>query len=43
MEAVRACGVDVAGVEVSPDGTVKMIEARAIQKQDEFSRWEDRL
>ena len=29
IEAARTCGLDVAGVEVSPDGTIKVVEARA--------------
>jgi hypothetical protein len=44
VEAAKACGLDVAGVEVSPNGTIKIIEARALpQPQDEFERWNDRL
>lgn len=30
VEAARALGLDVAGFEVSPDGTIRVIEARAI-------------
>lgn len=44
VEAAKACGLDVAGVEVSPEGVIKIVEARAIpQPQDEFERWEHRL
>lgn len=42
--AAKACGLDVAGVEVSPDGTIRIVEARAIpQPKDVFSEWEDKL
>lgn len=30
IDAARSCGLDVAGVEVSPDGTIKVVEARAL-------------
>lgn len=44
VEAARACGLDVAGVEVSADGSIKAVEARAIpMPKDEFDRWEGRL
>lgn len=45
MEAARANGIDVGGVEVSPDGSIRIIDMRAIPKQpvDEFERWEHRL
>ncbi len=44
-EAARAAGIDVGAVEVSPDGSIRIIDARAISKTpaDEFERWEDRL
>lgn len=30
IEAARACGLDPAGVEVSADGTIRVVEARAL-------------
>lgn len=30
IEAARAGGLDVAGVEVAPDGTIRILEARAM-------------
>jgi hypothetical protein len=44
VEAAKACGLDVAGIEVSRDGVIRAVEARAIpMPKDEFERWEDRL
>lgn len=45
IEAARSNGIDVGGVEVSPDGSIRIIDMRAIPKQpvDEFERWESRL
>jgi len=42
VTAAKACGVDVAAVEVSPDGTIKVSEARADPQRPltEFDRWE---
>lgn len=40
----KELGLDVAGFEVSPDGTIRVVEARATpQKLTEFDRWKDRL
>ena len=33
IEAARANGIDVAGFEVSPDGTIRIVEARAMPQQ----------
>jgi len=33
VQAARDLGLDVAGLEVCPDGTVRVIEARAMQQQ----------
>lgn len=33
VKAAKDLGVDVAGCEVSPDGTIRVIDARAIPKQ----------
>lgn len=45
VQAARDNGIDVGGVEVSPDGSIRIIDMRAIPKQpvDEFERWESRL
>jgi len=44
IEAARRAGVDVGGFEISPDGTIRILDARTVQKpQDEFERWADRL
>lgn len=42
VEAAKACGLDVAGLEVSPDGRIKILDARTIPAQpvDEFERLE---
>lgn len=32
VEAGKACGLDVAGYEVSPDGSIRVFEARAMPK-----------
>lgn len=34
-EAAEAFGLDVAGVELSPDGTIRVLEARAMPKKEE--------
>lgn len=45
VEAARANGIDVGSVQVSPDGSIRIIDIRAVPKQpvDEFERWESRL
>ncbi len=45
IDAAKACGVDVGAVEVSPDGSIRIIDKAAVPKApvDEFARWEDRL
>ena len=42
VEAARELGLDVAGFEVSPDGRIKILDARAVPKaaDDEFDRLE---
>lgn len=42
VEAVKACGIDVGGVEVSATGGIKITEARSMPDQtpDEFTRLE---
>lgn len=44
VAAARACGLDVAGVEVSPSGVIRIMEARAVDTPaNDFDRYEDRL
>lgn len=44
VAAAKACGLDVAGFEVCPNGTIRIMEARAVQQvASDFDRWEDRL
>lgn len=44
IEAGRACGLDVAGYEVGPDGIIRIMEPRARQNAgNDFDRWADRL
>ncbi len=42
IDAAKAHGVDVAGIRLSPDGTIEIVEARAIPQQpvDAFARAE---
>lgn len=45
VEAAKSCGLDVAGFEVSPDGTIRIMEARAVPSlpANDFDRFADRL
>lgn len=45
VEAAKACGLDVAGFEVSPDGTIRIMEARAVTSPpaNDFDRFADQL
>lgn len=44
VAAARDSGIDPAVIEMSPDGTIRIIEARAASAPaDEFSKWESRL
>lgn len=44
MEAAKAGGMEVAGVEISPDGRIRLLSPDAVPKpQNDFDRWEDRL
>jgi hypothetical protein len=44
VKAAKACGLDVAGFEVCPDGMIRIIEARASQQQmTDFDRFKDQL
>ena len=35
VKAARDSGLDVAGLEVAPDGTIRIMEARAVPKPEE--------
>ncbi|WP_447727243.1 hypothetical protein [Sphingomonas koreensis] len=41
----RELGIDVAGFEVSPDGTIRIVEARAAPQEplSDFDRYKDEL
>lgn len=41
--AAKSCGLDVAGFEVSPDGTIRIMEARGVMDLTDFDRFSDRL
>jgi hypothetical protein len=44
VAAAKACGLDVAGFEVSPDGSIRIMEARAVAHvENDFDRWKDQL
>ncbi|RYG88570.1 MAG: hypothetical protein EON59_03975 [Alphaproteobacteria bacterium] len=45
VEAAKACGIDVAGFEVSPDGHIRIMEARVTPANpaNDFERFQDRL
>lgn len=44
IEAARASGLDVGGFETAPDGTIRIMEARAAPAiASDFDRWEARL
>jgi hypothetical protein len=44
VEVARELKLDVAGFEVSPDGSIRIFESRAQPKPgNEFDRWESEL
>jgi hypothetical protein len=44
IEAARASGLDVCGFETAPDGTIRILEARAAPAiTSDFDRWQNRL
>jgi len=43
VETARGLGLDVAGFEVSPDGTIRVMEARAMPKPTETGSLYDKL
>lgn len=42
LQAVRASGMDVAGVEISPLGAIKVLDARLVRVEPgtEFDKWD---
>lgn len=44
VNAGRACGLDVRGFEVSPDGHIRVFEDRGLdQAENDFDRWDKKL
>lgn len=43
MAAVSEGGLDIASVEISPDGTIRLSSTHALASHDEFEQWQDRL
>lgn len=45
VAAARACGIDVAGFEVSAGGQIRVFDARAqaSRPDNDFDRWENEL
>jgi hypothetical protein len=45
VAAAKACGIDVTGFEVSPDGIIRIIEARTMPATptNDFERFQDKL
>lgn len=44
VAAAKDCGLDVAGFEVSPDGSIRIMEARAVNvPANDFDRLQDKL
>jgi hypothetical protein len=45
VEAARSTGIDVGGIEVHANGSIRIIDLRAVPRQpvDEFEKWESRL
>lgn len=44
VTAARACGLDVAGVEVCPNGIIRILESRAVpDTANDFDRYADQL
>lgn len=40
VEAAKAAGVHVSGVEVSPDGAIRTLERSTASPQTAFDRWQ---
>ncbi len=43
MAAVSEGGLNIASVEISPDGTIRLSSTHAVASHDEFEQWQDRL
>jgi predicted DNA-binding transcriptional regulator YafY len=45
IDVAKACGIDVAGFEVSPEGHIRIMEARNVPATpaNDFERFQDRL
>ncbi|WDA36452.1 hypothetical protein [Sphingobium sp. YC-XJ3] len=45
IAAAEKAGIDVGAVEVSPDGRIRIVDARAVMPSpaNEFDRWESQL
>lgn len=45
VAAAKACGLDVCGIEVSPTGAIRIMEARAVPATpaNDFERFQDML
>jgi hypothetical protein len=44
IDAARACGIDVAGFEVSRDGSIRVYEARSLPRRgNTFDQFADQL
>lgn len=44
VKVAKELGLDVAGIEVSPDGAIRVVEARALPQQvTDFDRYENEL
>lgn len=45
IRAAKACGIDVAGFEVSPEGHIRIMEARVTPATpaNDFERFQDQL
>lgn len=44
MAAVSEGGLDIASVEISPDGTIRLSSStHVVASHDEFEQWQDRL
>jgi hypothetical protein len=44
VQAAKACGLDVAGFEIGPNGIIRIMEPRSAQANPtDFDRWADKL
>ncbi len=40
VEAAKQCGIEVAGIEVSRDGCIKVLGASSASSPSEFDKWD---